>query len=338
MIDIAVIGTGRIGTHHVRALAEDVPEARVVAVVDPAIDRASDLAERHSIPHALEDLSQALDLESLDAVVISTPLPTHVPLIQQAAGAGLHVFTEKPIAGSVGEARLAVEAAERAGVVFQVGFNRRFAESWALSHEIVRDGGVGAIHRIHSLTRDPGPFTADPTRIAHGTIFRETLIHDFDTIGWFMGSAKPVSVHATADALIRPDARSTGFLDTSVVTIRYDDGAIATAEASFSAVYGYDVRGEVLGSEGMVQMGSVPSSAARHFDATGMHARTEGLDTKRFHGAYVAEFSAFARAVGGDELPGRPTGADGLAAQRVAEAAILSHAERREVLVEEVDR
>lgn len=338
MIDIAVIGTGRIGTHHVGALVDDVPEARVVAVVDPAAERAAALAERHSIPHALEDLSQALDLESLDAVVISTPLPTHVPLIRQAADAGLHVFTEKPIADSVGEARAAIEAAERAGIVFQVGFNRRFAESWALSHQIVRNGGIGSVHRLHSITRDPGPFTADPTRIAPGTIFRETLIHDFDTIGWFMGPARPVSVHAAADALVRPDARSTGFLDTAVVTIRYDNGAIATAEASFSAMYGYDVRGEALGSKGMVQMGAVPSSAARHFDAGGMHAKTAGLDTTRFHGAYVAEFSAFARAISGEELPGRPTGVDGLAAQRIAEAAILSHAEQREVLVEEVDR
>src|SRR5690606_36069040 len=131
MIDIAVIGTGRIGSHHVSALAEDVPAARVVAVVDPAIDRARALAEAHDIPHALPSLDQALDLDALDAVVIATPLPTHRPLIEQAAAAGLHVFTEKPVAATLAEARAAVEAAEAAGVVFQVGFNRRFAEPWA---------------------------------------------------------------------------------------------------------------------------------------------------------------------------------------------------------------
>src|SRR5690625_1078900 len=155
MIDIAVVGTGRIGTHHTRALVEDVPGARVVAVVDPAVERA----------RALADFSQALDLESLDAVVISTPLPTHRPLIEQAAGAGLHVFTEKPIAGSVADARAAVEAADEAGIVFQVGFNRRFAESWARSHQVVADGGIGTAQRVHSITRDPGPFEADPFRI-----------------------------------------------------------------------------------------------------------------------------------------------------------------------------
>lgn len=338
MIDIAVVGTGRIGTHHTRALVEDVPGARVVAVVDPAVERARALADEHGIPHALADFSQALDLESLDAVVISTPLPTHRPLIEQAAGAGLHVFTEKPIAGSVADARAAVEAADEAGIVFQVGFNRRFAESWARSHQVVAGGGIGTVQRVHSITRDPGPFEADPFRIAAGTIFRETLIHDFDTIGWFMGEAKPVGVYAVADALVAPQARAEGFLDTAVVTIRYDNGAIATAEASFSAMYGYDVRGEVFGSAGMMQMGTPASTDARRFDANGMHAVTAGIDTTRFHAAYVAEFAAFARAVGGEALPDRPAGADGLAAQLLAEAAIVSHAEGREVLVEEVDR
>ena len=176
MIDIAVIGTGRIGTHHTQALVDDVPGARVVAVVDPVAQRAQALADAHGVPHSLTDLSQALDLESLDAVVISTPVPTHRPLIEQAAHAGLHVFTEKPIAGSVADARAAVEAARQADVIFQVGFNRRFAESWARSHRVVSGGGIGTIQRIHSVTRDPGPFEADPSRIPHGTIFRETLI------------------------------------------------------------------------------------------------------------------------------------------------------------------
>lgn len=338
MIDIAVIGTGRIGSHHVRALAEDVPAARVVAVVDPALDRARALAERHGIPHALPSLDQALDLNSLDAVVVSTPLPTHRPLIEQAAAAGLHVFTEKPVAASVAETRAALEATEAAGVVFQVGFNRRFAEPWAAAHAAVAAGEIGEIHRLHSLTRDPGPFTADPARIPAGTIVRETLIHDFDVISWFMGGAAPVRVHTAADALIVPSAREQGFLDTAVVTIRYDSGAIATAEASFSAVYGYDLRGEVFGADGMVQMGSPVSSGARRFAADGLHARTAGTDTERFHDSYVAEFSAFCRAVEGEETPGRPTGADGLAAQVLADAALLSHAEGREVRVEELDR
>lgn len=337
MVNIAVIGTGRIGAHHVQALSQDVHGARVVAVVDPARDRAEALAHEFHVPHALEGVDEALQLDEVDAVVIATPVPTHLPLIEAAAARGKHTFTEKPIAGDIGGARRAVAAAEAAGIVFQVGFNRRFAESWARAHDLVEAGAIGTIHRVHSVTRDPGPFTGDPFRISPGTVFMETLIHDFDTIGWFMGDASPVTVYAAADALVAPEAKASGFLDSAVVTIRYDNGAIATAEASFSASYGYDLRGEAFGSAGMVQMGEPTNSATRLFTTDGMRATTDGIDTVRFHDAYVAEFEAFTRAIEGDDSDGaRPVGADGLAAQVLAEAAIRSHAQQRVVEIEEV--
>lgn len=339
MVNIAVIGTGRIGAHHVRALSQDVRGAQVVAVVDPARDRAEALADEFHVPHALGEIDDALQLDDVDAVVIATPVPTHLPLIEAAAAHGKHTFTEKPIGGDVEEARRAAAAAESAGIVFQVGFNRRFAESWSRAHDLVTAGAVGTIHRVHSVTRDPGPFTGEPSRISPGTVFQETLIHDFDTIGWFLGDARPMTVYAAADALVAPEAKDSGFLDSAVVTIRYDNGAIATAEASFSASYGYDLRGEVFGSSGMVQMGELPNSAARLFTTDGMHATTDGIDTVRFHDAYVAEFESFIRAIEGDHPNGhRPVGADGVAAQVLAEAAIRSHAQQRVVEVEEVLR
>src|SRR5690625_4078956 len=94
-------------------------------------------------------------------------------------------------------------------------------------------------------------------------------------------------------------------------------------------MYGYDVRGEVFGSAGMAQMGALPSSDARLFEASGMHAATAGPDTTRFHAAYVAEFDAFVRAIGGEELPSRPAGADGLASQRMGHDTRRSQAVRR---------
>ena len=113
---------------------------------------------------------------------------------------------------------------------------------------------------MRSLTRDPGPFTADPARIPQWTIFFETLIHDFDALCFLNPGARPVRVTALADALVRPDAKDGGHLDTAVVTVEFDNGAIAVAEASFSALYGYDVRGEAFGSAGMVTAGDVRSS------------------------------------------------------------------------------
>ncbi|MEZ7898552.1 MAG: Gfo/Idh/MocA family oxidoreductase [Flaviflexus sp.] len=182
MVDIAVVGTGRIGTHHIGALVNDVQGARVTALVDTDIARAEEIARTYGIDCVAASLGEAFEKVSVDAVVISTPVVTHLPLIRTAADAGKAIFTEKPIAKDVSEAREAVDAATQAGVIFQVGFNRRFSESWARAHDNVASGVVGDVQRYHSITRDPGPYRGDPARTPLGTIFKETLIHDFDTI------------------------------------------------------------------------------------------------------------------------------------------------------------
>lgn len=335
MVDIAVVGTGRIGTHHIGALVNRVQGARVTALVDTDTVRAEETAREYSIECVAASLSEAFERSSVDAVVISTPVSTHLPLIRAAAEAGKAVFTEKPIGTDTSEAREAVDVTARAGVVFQVGFNRRFSESWAAAHESVERGVIGDVQRYHSITRDPGPYSGNPATTPSGTIFKETLIHDFDTINWFMGGSKPVSVFASADALIRPDAKADGFLDSAVVVITYDNGAMATAEASFSAAYGYDLRGEVFGSGGMIQMGEPTNTAARIFTKDGMTVSTDGTDTSRYHESYVSEFNTFCRRVMGEDIP-HPTGEDGVMAQAIADAAQLSAAQSRPVQMEEI--
>ena len=189
-------------------------------------------------------------------MLITAPARSHTDLVVAAAAAGKHVFCEKPMAVTLADADRAIAAAEQAGVVLQVGFNRRFAPAFAAARAAIDAGRIGTPQLLRSLTRDPGPFTADPARIPQWTIFFETLIHDFDTLCFLNPGARPVAVHAFADALVAPDARGSGHLDTAVVTIRFDNGAIATAEANFSALYGYDVRGEAFGSAGMVTAGT----------------------------------------------------------------------------------
>ena len=100
-----------------------------------------------------------------------------------------------------------------------------------------------------------------------------------------------------ADALVEPGLRDQGFLDTAVVTIRYSNGAIAVAEANFSALYGYDIRGEVFGSKGMVQAGRATETAARRYTADGIAADTPRLNVELFRQAYTDELADFAAAV-----------------------------------------
>lgn len=335
-VRIALVGAGRIGTHHATAIAHDLHTAELVAVVDPRLDAATALADGLGArPEA--DARAVLADPEVDAVVVTTPAALHRDLIIAAAEAGKHVFTEKPITTELAEADECVAAAAQAGVVLQVGFNRRFAPGFAAARAAVDDGRVGTPQLLRSLTRDPGPYGGDPERTPLWTIFLETLIHDFDTLRFLNPGAEVTEVTAHADALVRPDARQAGFLDTSVVHLRFDNGAFATAEASFSATYGYDVRGEVFGDGGMAVAGSGRTSDMEYYGPAGVSYDTSRADTDLLHSAYVAEFAAFVEAVGG-AAPAIPTGEDGVKALEIARAAVLSVEQSRTVRLEEVAR
>lgn len=315
-----LIGAGRIGTHHARTLAERLPGVRLVAVADPAPGAAAALADHHGA-RALTDPGELLAAEDVDAVAITCSSSAHAELCVAAAQAGKAIFVEKPMAMTLTEADRVIAAVEAAGVPLQVGFNRRFARDFAAAHDIVAGGGIGTPQLLRSCTRDPG--LANPAAVPPWTIFTQTLIHDFDLLTWMNPGATAVEVTAVADALVAPDFKSAGLLDTAVVTIRYDNGAIATADASFSAAYGYDVRGEVFGSLGMVTIGSPQQVTMQHWDAAGVAAATERSDTVLLDDAYVAEFAAFCRAV--REGSAVEVGArDARAALRIALACIAS--------------
>jgi myo-inositol 2-dehydrogenase/D-chiro-inositol 1-dehydrogenase len=216
-----------------------------------------------------------------------------------------------------------------------VGFNRRFARDFATARDIVTAGGIGTPHLLRSLTRDPG--LANPAGVPPWTIFTQTLIHDFDALNWLNPGATAVEVSVMADALVAPDFKDAGLLDTAVVTIRFDNGAIAVAEASFSAAYGYDVRAEVFGSGGMVMAGSPAHLTTSHWSATGVSSSTARADTDLFDNAYAAELAAFCAAVRG----GTPTvvgGQDARAALRVALACIESVETGGTVTIRDADR
>jgi myo-inositol 2-dehydrogenase / D-chiro-inositol 1-dehydrogenase len=171
----------------------------------------------------------------------------------------------------------------------------------------IADGAIGTPQLLRSLTRDPG-ITADvAARVKPWTIFNETLIHDFDTLCWLNPGARVTEVYAQADALIHPGLKDSGFLDTAVVQLRFDNGAFAIAEASFQAVYGYDVRGEVFGSDGVLSAGREPQLAAAG-------------NTDLFADAYVAQFAHFADCVRSETEPS-VTGRDARVALEIALAA-----------------
>ena len=294
-IGVALVGSGRMGSFHGETLAHRLSGVRLAAVADPAPGAAERLASELAAPSAYIDAAQAFDDPTVHAVVIAAPARFHADLIVAAAEAGKAVFCEKPAALSLPDLDRAIEAVRAAGVVFQVGFNRRFAADWVAARAMLDHGTLGAPRLLRSVTRDPGGF--DPSRVAPGTIFNETLIHDFDTLRFLNPDSEAVEVFAIADALVEPDWRDRGLLDTAVVTVRFDNGAVGVAEACFEAAYGYDVRGEVFGSAGMATMGDGRLTGMVFSGSAGRTVQTARSDQVLMAGAYVAELAAFVDAV-----------------------------------------
>ncbi len=334
-LGVALIGSGRMGAYHGATLAQRLPGARLAAVVDPAPGAAERLAAALGAGTAYTDPGQAFADPGVEAVVIAAPARFHAELIVAAAGAGKAVFCEKPAALNLADLDRAIDAVRAAGVPLQVGFNRRFAPDWAAARVLLDDGTLGTPRLLRSVTRDPGGF--DPSRVAPDTIFNETLIHDFDALRFLNPDAEAVEVYAIADALVEPDWRDRGLLDTAVVTVRFDNGAVGVAEACFEAKYGYDVRGEVFGSGGMATMGDGRRNGMVFSGPAGRAVDTVRGDQELLAGAYVAELAAFVDAVRGG-TPAAVGGEDARAALAIALAAAESVRAARPVRIVEVDK
>jgi myo-inositol 2-dehydrogenase/D-chiro-inositol 1-dehydrogenase len=319
-VRVGLVGAGRIGTSHATLLARHVPGADLLAVADPRPGAAEALAAGLGC-RAFTDPADMFTDRDIEAVVITAASEAHADLIVAATGAGKAVFCEKPMGLSIEEIDRGIDAARAAGVALQVGFNRRFAADFAAGHRLIIDGAIGTPQLMRSLTRDPG--LANAAGVPPWTIFLQTLIHDFDTLLWLNPGAEPVTVYATADALVAPEFKDAGLLDTAVVVITFDNGAIAVAEASFSAAYGYDVRGEVFGSAGMVTMGDTARSSLAHYTSAGRHVDTARGDVELFRDAYTAEFGEFTNAIREGRTPA-VTGDDARRALLVALASIES--------------
>jgi myo-inositol 2-dehydrogenase/D-chiro-inositol 1-dehydrogenase len=178
-IPVAVIGAGRIGRLHAEHLAWRLPEARLLAVADPRLEAAQACAAACRAARAVADYRELLADPALAAVIICSATDTHAAIIEEAAAAGKHIFCEKPIAHDLAAIDRVLAAVEAAGVLFQVGFNRRFDPTFRRVHELVAAGEIGTPHILRITSRDPAPPPLEYVR-ASGGLFLDMAIHDFD--------------------------------------------------------------------------------------------------------------------------------------------------------------
>jgi len=334
ILNVAVIGCGRIGHIHAENLATRIPGARLAAVADVAAHAADLLAVQLHVSKATGDYHELLADPAIGAVAICSSTDTHARIIQEAAAAGKHIFCEKPIDYDLGRIRAALAAVEQARVQLQIGFNRRFDPSFAKVRELVASGAIGQPHLIRVTSRDPGPPPLEYIKVSGG-IFLDMTIHDFDMVRFLSGS-EAVEIYAVGDALVDPAIREAGDVDTAIVTLRLRNGALATIDNSRRAVYGYDQRIEVFGSKGSASAGNRTPDAHLLLDAAGAHeARPRQFFLDRYAEAYVIEMRAFVEAVLHDRQP-PVTGADGLQPVVMGLAAARSLREGRPVKLSEI--
>jgi myo-inositol 2-dehydrogenase/D-chiro-inositol 1-dehydrogenase len=332
-VGFGVIGVGLMGAFHAANLARRVDGARLVGLADPKPGVADKLAVRLGCPVWTRDYQDLLSNPDVEAVVIAAPAEFHANTVAAAAQAHKAVFCEKPLANNLADADHAILAVQTAGVPFQIGFQRRFDAGFAGARALVDAGELGEIQLLRSLTRDPS--LDQPERVGASAIFLETLIHDFDVLRFLAGGAEPVEVYAHADALILPDWKARGMLDTAAVMLRYDNGAIATADASFQAVYGYDVRAEVFGTLGMANVGESIGTSLVHHTRGGTTRSRPHWFIDVFREAYVAELVHFAAFVRG-QTHSDNTLADARAALVLALAASRSAETQKPVQISEI--
>ncbi|MDQ0395205.1 inositol 2-dehydrogenase [Labrys monachus] len=319
MIQIALLGAGRIGKIHGRNAARH-PRARLVSVSDAHLPSAEALAAETGA--AIRPIEEAIAAPDVDAVLICTPTTTHADLIEKAARAGKAVFCEKPVDLSSARIRACLDVVGKTGRPLMIGFNRRFDPNFADLKRRIGEGAIGEIELLTVISRDPAPPPISYIETSGG-LFRDMMIHDLDLARFLLGE-DPVEVHAVASALVDPAIGRAGDVDTAAVLLKTASGRIAQISNSRRATYGYDQRIEVHGSKGMIRAHNVPRTTVEVATQAGFLADpVQDFFLERYAEAYRLEMTAFLDAIAAGTMPS-PSGEDGLKAQILADAATES--------------
>ncbi len=333
-IKLGIIGAGRIGKVHVATLVQNVAEAEVVGIADTDLDSAKELADMYGVGFVTSDYSQIIQKPEVEAVIICSPTDTHIQYIIEAAQAGKHIFCEKPIDLSLEKIQNALEVVEECDVKLMVGFNRRFDPNFQKVKLMVEEGSIGEPHILKITSRDPAPPPAKYSAVSGG-MFLDMTIHDFDMARYIVGS-EVVEVYTRAAVLVDQELGEMGDVDTAIITLTFENGALGVIDNSRKAVYGYDQRLEIFGSEGMVNVDNNFPENHRYYTSEGIH-RSLPLNffMERYTVAYANEMKAFCNLLNSSQN-NEVSGKDGMIAVAIALAAKKSLQENRPVRMEEV--
>jgi predicted dehydrogenase len=332
-LQVAVVGGGRMGVTHAETLTHRTRGARLVAVTTSKPERAAEIRRRCGDVAVHPTLDRLLEAGGIDAAVIASSTAAHVENVERCAAAGIHMLCEKPLGLDLAGCDRAITSAEGARVKLMVGHMQRFDSGYVAAKRFIQAGAIGVpvIVRAISGDMDPPPASfADPS--VSGGLLLDLMYHDFYLSRWLMAD-EIVRVYTEAGALIDGGVRSVGDVDNAVVAARFAGGALGTMTASRVTRYGNDLRTEVIGDEGAVQVGYFRQIPVRLLDRRGVHHDTPHSTPDRMGEAFVRELQAFVDWVRDDTDPPVST-LDARATVAVSVAATRSIRDRAPVEVE----
>lgn len=300
MVNIGIIGAGRIGKVHLKSISYNIKNAAVLAVADPFLDEETEnFIKDLGVPKITKDCREILNDPKIDAVMVCSSTDTHAPISLEAIKAGKHVFCEKPVDHSVEKIEEVENALKGTNLKFQVGFNRRFDHNFAAIKKAVDDGKVGTPQIIKITSRDPEP--PNPRYIkASGGIFLDMTIHDFDMAAFLSGSYA-VEVFAQPAVLIDPEIGALDDFDTAIITLKMANGALVVIDNSRKAAYGYDQRAEVFGSKGAAISSNDTLSSVKIADDKGISGEKPlYFFLERYMQSFTEEIRQFVDAIEND--------------------------------------
>ena len=332
---IGLIGAGRMGKVYANTLASGMPGVELSAAADPGESTLAEVRDRYHIPSTYRDHRALLERADIQAVIIATPTSTHARVVMDAAAAGKHIFCEKPLSQNLEECDQAAAAVAAAGVKLQMGFMRHFDPPYQAAYAKIQAGVIGTPVLFKATSRDPRRTSLEFARRENsGGMIMDMGVHDFDLARWLMGAEVDL-VHSLGGCLAFPELKEAGDIDNASINLRFANGAVGNIDLSRNAVYGYDIRTEVLGTAGSLWIGYLQQTPMLVLTQAGVTHDTVPYFMERFGSAYAAQVRAFVGHILDGTTP-EAGGADARAATAIGIAATRSLDEDRPVRLAEV--
>lgn len=314
-VRVCLVGAGRAGEVHGDVYFFSIPDAAITAVFDTDIAKAKNLAEKYQISEksVFEKFEDMLSYATFDAIVITTPTFTHYKYTKTAARQKIHVFCEKPMAITEKDCDEMIDICRKENVILQIGFMRRFDAGFSQAKQMIESGEIGEPLIVKSVGRGPGlpGKWAFDIKNSNGNL-AEVNSHDFDSVRW-LSSSEYKKIYAVAK---NSKSSEIGmeyplFYDNATVSATMKNEVFGLIDGVCPCDYGYDARCEVVGTMGVLFIGSIRECTTVTCTREKQIVIPQVLSwKKRFHDAYIAEDRHFIDCIINGKEPG-VTGDDG---------------------------